>query len=264
MPSIKSWIEHQTRRTRKSIRSAHFVFKLERGDLRLFDPEKFTQWRRRLDAVYADMHELVGMKPYGGRRIKIKSKRGLSVWAYAGNPILWSQSAIPEQISAVNNGGDWSFGIIHEISHDFDSPSWNFDPEFFANLKLIYALEQNPEAIVCTNLSGKAHYLSSDGIPVFYKTDSPGAYVKSFARGIYHNDGMNYVFILIKDHIGWEPFKRTFRYFHNNAGFLAHGSNAKRLNLFIEKLTEYSGCDISRMISPHDRAVYESHLGPSK
>ena len=51
-----------------------------------------------------------------------------------------------------------------------------------------------------------------------------------------------YTLIRIKNEIGWEPFKLTYRELYETETSLT--SNWQKFNLFLDKLSEYSGTNV--------------------
>ncbi|EPR12591.1 M60 family metallopeptidase [Ruminiclostridium papyrosolvens] len=197
-----------------------------------------TRWIGHLDNAYNKYYELVGTKPFNGANIGIMSSHiYLGYWAIAGNPINWNQPYVAEEIGRINLNDDWSFGILHEIGHDFDQESWNWDAEFWANTKMYYILEQLGGKVWQNNM----YYVGSQ-LENYYRTDASGSYNNSIARGTYSGDGVTYCFIRIKNTIGWEPFKQTFRYFTSSG--VNPSTKVAKFDLFLDKLSEYSGYNV--------------------
>lgn len=197
-----------------------------------------ARWIGHLDNAYDKYYELVGTKPYSGVKIGIMSAHIYpGYWAIAGNPINWNQPYVAEEIGRINANDDWSFGILHEIGHDFDQDSWNWDAEFWANTKMYYVIEQ---------LGGKVwqnytYYIGSQ-LADYYRAGASGSYNNTIARGTFSGDGLTYCFIRIKNAIGWQPFKSTFRYFTSSG--VVPATKVAKFDLFLDKLTEYSGYNV--------------------
>jgi pimeloyl-ACP methyl ester carboxylesterase len=172
-----------------------------------------------------------------------------------------SSFAVTGQILAINADDDWSYGIIHEIGHDFDDARWNFDAEFFANLKVSYVVDTNTSARVWTGRINSVPYINYANLPAFYKTYAPGAYDNTVATGTYHNDGLNYTFLKIKNQIGWNPFKQTFRYFNSLPAADVPTTNLGKLNLFLSKLMDYSGYNVFSLLTAQEKNVYQTRFG---
>ena len=214
---------------------------LEPGDLTNITDGNMKQWVINLDKTYNAYLYLTGYQPYPGQKISILSVTQYpGGWAVAGNPIKWMQTYVGPELARINTSGDWSFGILHEIGHDFDLAAWNFDAEFWANTKMYYAIE---------TLNGKvwegSKYYTGSELKTYYQTDAGGSYDKTLKLGVYSGDGLTYKFIYIKDQIGLEPFRQTFRYFASLAQDPA--TKLDKFNLFIDKLTAYSGQNVRNM-----------------
>ncbi len=211
---------------------------LESSQWSIFTGTNDTRWISHLDNAYDKYYELIGTKPYNGTAIGIKSAHIYpGYWAIAGNPINWNQPYIADEISKINTYDDWSFGILHEIGHDFDQEGWNWNAEFWANTKMYYVIEQLGGKIFQNN----TFYVGAQ-LENYYKTDASGSYANTIVKGTYSGDGLTYCFIRIKNVIGWEPFKRTFRYFTSSG--TNPSSKVAKFDLFLDKLTEYSGYNV--------------------
>jgi hypothetical protein len=104
-------------------------------------------------------------------------------------------------------------------------------------------------------------YINSSNLLAFYKTYAPGAYDKTVALGTYDNDGLNYTFLKIKNQIGWEPFKQTFRYFNALSATAIPTTNLGKLNLFLSKLKDYSGTNVFSLLTAQEMSVYQAKFG---
>jgi len=237
----------------------HIFFNLEANDIAQFAPGKYTQWISRLDDVYEYYQDLTGYTPYNGDKIEIKSTReNINAWALSGNPILWAREWVPLQVSVINQYGDISFGITHEISHDFDTYKWNFDAEFWANFKMCYALYRN--GLTVCRPYGVPNYTNST-IKEYYRNDADESYNHVMATSVYHHDALTYTFLQIKDIIGWEPFQQTFAFFNELAYAQIPTTNLGKLNLFLSKLKDFSGTNVFTVFTTQDRAIYEAQFG---
>ncbi|MFD2115585.1 S8 family serine peptidase [Paenibacillus yanchengensis] len=233
---------------------------LESVDTSVITSGNFTRWLNHLDTVYLAYQDLVDIVPYGGQKIEIKSTRNNhpGYWATSGNPILWSQIGVKKELMSINNNDDWSFGITHEISHEFDQNVWNFNGEFWANFKMYYAIEQNNGIVY----HGGVKYTGSQ-LKNYYKTDSQWSYDKTFALGTYHHDALTYSFIKLKDIIGWAPFKSTFRELSTIPANQLPTSNSGKFNLFISTLKHFSNYDVLSVFSASEKQLITNALGGS-
>jgi hypothetical protein len=230
---------------------------LESNQWSAFTGTNDARWINHLDNAYNKYTELVGTTPFNGSNIGIMSAHIYSGWwAIAGNPIKWNQPYVRDGLVTSNADDDWSFGILHEIGHDFDVGGWNWDAEFWANTKMYYVLEQLGGKVSQNN----TYYVGSQ-IENYYKTDASGSYDNTIANGTFSGDGLTYCFIRIKNAIGWEPFKQTFRYFTSSG---ANPSTAVgKFNLFLDKLTEYSGYNVRSTFLPGELYTIEQNYNPS-
>jgi NPCBM/NEW2 domain/Peptidase M60, enhancin and enhancin-like len=227
-----------------SVTGEHVILEASSGNLKhLKDPKA---WVAKLDAAYLAYKDLVGATPYKGRKITVREvARYPGGWAVAGNPIKWHKPYLKPTFLQINKG-DWSFGILHELGHDFDMDySWVWEAEFFANLKMAYVAEK---------LKIKVHqrkwydYAKKDGprLEDYYRMmarkQGAGEVVENWFR---HNDPSVHHFLQIKKKIGWEPFKATFREFAKLNRKDIPRDAAKKFNLFAHYLGRFSKQDLS-------------------
>jgi hypothetical protein len=217
-------------------------------DLKSISEEHLARWIGHLDGAYEAMADLVGHAPFGGAKIGFYP----CSWycgggLVAGNPIYWyrGKDYVPRMLAEVDKTDDWSFGHLHEMGHDFDEDgAWNFDGEFWANIKLYYAIE---------TLNGRlGDYVGRDHMR-FWK----GLYDKLWrdpdpAKRTGEHDGLQYVTLLMEEETGWEPFKETFRWFHALPQNQREMTPWQQFRLFYDKLTEFSGVDAWSYFEPQD------------
>ncbi|WP_157890125.1 S8 family serine peptidase [Paenibacillus sp. DMB5] len=235
----------------------HVFTNLEIYDTNVLSTANHTRWLTHLDKVYESLLDLVGTAPYSAQKIEIKSTRNYpGGWAVSGNPILWYQKYIKDELVRVNNYDDWSFGIMHEISHNFDSSNWNFDAEFWANTKMYYAVEQNNSIVTMNGTQYTGSQLKN-----YYKSVSDYGYDKMMASNSYHNDFLTYTFIRLKDIIGWQPFKSTFRDINALSASSVPSTKIGKLNLFLSKLKEKSNYDVLSSFSTKELQLIGNAFG---
>jgi len=121
-------------------------------------PEKLAVWLSNLDRMYEQYVDLMsGHTPFEGRKMVIRSFAGIAAWAYAGYPIQWNAAYVPGQLLDFANDGDWSFGILHEMGHNFGghiggfgmgNTSYNWNEELFANFRMYLALTKVSDGTV--------------------------------------------------------------------------------------------------------------------
>lgn len=193
--------------------SEHFILITEKKLIPTSD-DVVKGWLAKLDKIYDAYVELFsGRKPYNGNKIKIRSDE-INAWAYAGNPIQWNQNYIAETMMTVAKG-DWCFGIMHEIGHDFAPGNFNefsatyafdFNEEVFANWRMYYAIEKcNPTIIT----NGKT-YIGKDIIGL-YKSDTSNCYDKILAqhRSEEMGNALTYCLWRIREKYGWDVWINT-------------------------------------------------------
>lgn len=234
------------------IEGKHIDLFIDEELTRNISKDNLKKWVKNLDKYYKALVDLTGVKPFKGNKIAILSDNSHDYWATAGNPIRWNKKYISSELEKVNKGDDWSFGILHEISHDFDTEGFNWNGEMFSNIKMCYALERTDGWV--KNHNGKKYH----GIEMskFYYDGVDNAYVNSIQKGKYHIDGHTYIFLRLKNEIGWEPFKRTFRYFNESKTNPRHPKD--KYNLFMEKLSDYSGIDVRSKYSKDELDIIEN------
>jgi len=123
-------------------------------------PDQMALWLSNLDSYYEQLVDLMsGFTPFGGNKIVIRSDANLpgNIWAYSGNPIRWSSRVISGTLNRFVTVGDWAFGMLHEIGHNFanyiggygsGNNCYNWNEEMFANFRMYLALTQLPNATV--------------------------------------------------------------------------------------------------------------------
>ena len=212
------------------IEGNNIYLNLEITDLTSITSTNLNKWVNRLDSAYEAYEDLVGFTPYNGEKMGIISTRQYpGGWAVAGNPIKWYQIYVSSELANINNYDDWSFGILHEIGHNFDIEGWNFNAEFWANTKMYYIVE-------ALNAKKKVNNTEVE-LAQLYRAGYFDSYTKTILpRTSYHHDALTYCFIRIKDRIGIEPFKATFRHFVNTGE--NPPTNIAKFNRFLELLQE--------------------------
>lgn len=188
--------------------SEHFNLIAEKSLISI-SQQNIDSWLKKLDKVYDSYVELFsGRKPFGGRKTKIRAA-DIPAWAYAGNPIQWNSKYIVETLNNTLKG-DWCFGLMHEIGHNFApgnfeefkaTYAFDFNEEVFANWRMYYALEKN-DAVVLNN--GKT-YVGKE-IVALYKSDTDNCYDKVLAarRPVEMGNALTYCLWRIKEKYGWQ------------------------------------------------------------
>jgi hypothetical protein len=217
-------------------------------DTRGISSEHLARWIGHLDQAYEAMADLTGHVPFGGARIGFYP----TTWdcgggLVAGNPIYWQRGSnwVPEALREIDQKDDWSFGPLHEIGHDFDEDgAWNFDGEYWANVKLYYAIE---------TLGGRAGEYVGAGQLAYWKDQFERDWRNDdAAKRTASHDGLEYVTILMRKQIGWEPFRETFRWFLTLPAAEREMTPWARFKLFYDKLSEFSGVNVWAYFSQED------------
>jgi len=204
--------------------------------------EQLAAWLSNLDRVYEAYADLIGHTPNEGNKIVIQSV-GPEIRAWArgevgGNHIYWNSSYVSETLNAFVNDGDWSFGILHEMGHNFDKasePNWGFQLEITANFKAFYVLDVIPECKY--DLRGLKYSLQEmyDDIYAWSVQDDgdDDRFGDKITLGVFN----------VARKYGWGVLKQTFRSYWDNSypysGFLCN--DAQKYNKFIDRLQYFSG-----------------------
>jgi len=208
----------------------------------LSDPFK---WLEKLDLAYQAYSELVGGVPFNGKPVIIQEVEdypgGLAI---AGYPILWFGRYIDRPTFSRIEKGDWQFGILHEMGHVFDLDGrWVWHGEFFANFKMVYVADRWKAKIWHW---GK-WYDHSKGkrLDDFYKemAKKEGELEKINSKDWpdHYTDPDTYHFCALKNIIGWEPFKKTFRSFLKLPPSKIPKDPTGKYKIFVKLLTKFSG-----------------------
>ncbi|MCD6368917.1 MAG: M60 family metallopeptidase [Thermoproteales archaeon] len=228
------------------VEGRHIVLVIKKRNFDLFkDP---LDWIRKLDMAYEAYAELVGDVPYNGAKIVIEEvDKYPGGWAVAGNPIKWYSPYIPDAIKQVNEG-DWLFGILHEIGHDFDLDyRWVWNAEFSANFKMVYVAEKLKAKIkeygVWYDYSDPNGKTLDDFYAMMAAKTGETNVLKDWLR---HNDAATDKFLKVKNMIGWEPFKKTYRAWLNLSSDEIPKTPEEKLNLFVYYLCVFSGKDLTQ------------------
>ena len=254
---------------------------LEEADKTLASDEDFNNWLENMDKVYNAYKDLTGYTPYNSKKIIMKSTRdnlndymgiqdGKNYWwvifgHYGGGNVFRHSRAFYQGHMRRLKRGDWGDTPMHELSHVFDSDKWIFDAETLSQLKIYYAMElfnarvYRPDRFAST---GGGWYTGTNYYTLLKKERFLDSYQASFARNRYSSEGFAAVLIELERKInGWEPFKKTFRYFGSLPDSQMPQADGDKLNLFLTKLKDYSGRDVLGFMSRSDKSIVEAHFG---
>lgn len=255
--------------------------KIETADKALASSSDFDTWLSRMDKAYNAYKDLTGYTPYNSKKIVMESTRdnlndymgitdGHNYWTVIYGYYTWG-STVFKHARAFYQGhlrrlsqGDWGDTPMHELSHVFDNYIWNFDPETLAQLKLYYVIEQLNAKVYRPDRydnSSNGWYTKSNYYDLLRHDRYLDGYDDSFGNGTYASEGFASILIDIQKVIGWNPFKKTFRYFSSLSSKQIPYDNGDKLTLFLTKLKDYSGVDVLNYISSRDKRIIESHFG---
>lgn len=230
----------------------HVRLILDKEDLRAVKEASLARWIGQLDQAFEKYQELVGFGPFNGERIGIVSVRQYpGGWAVAGNPIRWMQRFVGEELRRVEDNGDWSFGLLHELGHNFDHGSWNWEAEFWANLKMFYMVENLDATVFQRGVPYRGAELER-----YYALRTQEAK----AQGRFEFDSLVYRFIKISQKIGWKPFQQTFREFLILPADDVPTTRIAKFNFFLDWLTKFSKADVRALFPAEEMSQVSNAL----
>ena len=127
-------------------KTVEFIIKAD--DFSKEETDKLSTWSEDLQLYRQQLYQLTGERqPYDGKTIFDFTEQ-IDYYGLAGNPIFMNSSNLTKDLSTDKSVCIWKY--IHEMSHTFDGiegsyigNTWNFDSELFANLKMLYVMENN-------------------------------------------------------------------------------------------------------------------------
>lgn len=209
--------------------SEHLRLVVDKEDVRISDAA-IDAWLANLDKVYEAYEELFsGMVPFDGKITTIRAST-ISAWAFAGNPIQWNRDYVAEALSLVARG-DWCFGLMHEIGHNFapymndGTYTFDFNEELFANFRMFYALEKLNATVITTAsvpqedgtyVSQERTYKGAELLKL-YESETTNCFDRTVKAGKAEEMGnaLCYMLIKIKEKYGWELYQKAFLDLYN-------------------------------------------------
>ena len=252
--------------------------RMETSDKNLATPSDFNTWLDRMDDTYYAYKELTGYTPFNSKKIEMRSTRdNLNeyfdivdgenyYWVVYGyfdgtNVFKYGQAYYKGLVKRLQYD-DWGWLTIHEMSHVFDSYRWAFDVETLAQFKSYYVMEQlDANVYDCNENESVSWYEGEEYYDYLRSNRFMQSYANSFGIGEYASEGFAALLIDIQKEIGWEPFKKTFRYFNSLSSSQVLYDEGEILKLFLTKLKDYSGEDVLDIISNRDTGVIEEWYG---
>lgn len=252
---------------------------MEEEDKELATNENFDTWLNRMDLVYDNLHELTGYTPFNSQKIIMQSTRenlndyfeiedGNDYWwvifgCFDGTHIFKHGQAYYRGHMRRLSEDDWGDAAIHELCHVFDDWKWIFDAETLAQFKIYYIMEKLNAKIYRPDRyddDSEGWYEGDEYYDLLKYDRFLDSYDQSFNNGYYASEGFSVILIDIKNEIGWEPFKQTFRYFSKLSWSQIPDTDGEVLKLFLTKLREFSGHDILDYISDRDKGIIEEEF----
>ncbi|MDL2288345.1 hypothetical protein LJC32_03070 [Oscillospiraceae bacterium OttesenSCG-928-F05] len=238
-------------------------FQLDKVFTDLMGASRLNRYLDKTNNGYDHMYTLVGgAKPFDANKMGLHMDQATPPDAHSGNPIMWNWSAAVGSAYAMSRfNADTDETTFHEIGHNFDSWKWTFEAEALAELKVYYYYAMTGESVIVNynnRITGGSGYLE------FLKSGTlrgPQNYDASIPNGIYSQYGLAYNLGCIANQIGWGPFRTTFRYFDSLAYDSVPSTRIGKFNLFLAKLSDYSGQDVFAMLNAQEKAVYGAHFG---
>lgn len=232
-----------------SVEGKHIILTVHAEDMALLDDPK--AWVDKLDRAYEALADLVGDVPFDGEKITITSADELhGAWARCGNPIKWKREYIGKSFQENVNKGDWLFGIVHEISHNFDLDyRWVWEAEISANFKMDYVFDKT-KAVVFSR--GKVcDYSDPDGLRLtdLYR-ESELARITSdrMLNGGWGRDPYHRKLTEMVDEIGWEPIKQAYRWMSMLGPDELRQDGLSKRSLFIRAIDEHTDFNLADLV----------------
>ncbi len=254
--------------------------RMEAEDKELASSADFNLWLDRMDMAYNTFKELTGNTPYDSKKIEMRSTRenlneymgvedgngnGTVVMGYATDSNVFRLGRVYYRGHMRRlSQDDWGETAMHEMSHVFDHDNWIFDWETLAQFKLYYVMEQLDAKIYRLNHynnSSEGWYTGDTYYDLMRHDSTINSYDETFGQGFYDPDAFAVILIDIQREIGWEPYKKTFRYLSSLSKDQVPNSDGEVLKLFLTKLKDFSGEDVLSYINARDTGIIEDEYG---
>ena len=248
--------------------SEHFRLVINDSEKSISDTQIDT-WLSHLDIMYEQYQDLMsGLTPYEGKKITISSVPNIWAWAFAGNPIQWNSEYISSSLLQFVNYGDWLFGILHEIGHDFGdigthNNAYNWNEELFANMRMYLALIKT-NGIARMN---DHNYVGAEIADYYHNTFANNGFINN--DGELNGDATQYTLCRLGnayqqngDH-GYHLFKCAFEYIFSNSAPIGsdNWNNWQRFSYFMDVLSQCAGEDVRATFSQNELISIQSALG---
>ena len=230
----------------------HFVLHLYRDEVELATRAGVERMMANVDAVCEAYKELTGYDPGGEDRQSAwaPDKWPLDALGWSGNPLLWTGDRDWIKTNWPREGYCAEV-FLHELAHNYDHPNFMFHTHF-NELKMYYALE--------TLDLGIAEDGWTRGAETRHRWEVRTQ--RNRELGIIDEGVQTYKNTLIRDQIGWEPFKRTFRYFLALPPDQVPPTPWGKFKLWHDKLSEFSGWDCWSVYTPEELQYVREYYTP--
>ena len=200
---------------------------------------RLQQWANDLETAYETFSELTNFRPF--RDITVEAYLppaypDYAGWVFPGTDIIHVNRAhFASGLQKLRkHSNDWNFCVLHEMGHMFDTDKpWNFESELMTDLKVAYVLEKNQASAVLAEFNEDE---------IFHGGEIAEAYrrLSGDLSKEYDIFACTKRFLDIKDHVGWEPFRKTFHMLQKDCSSYIGISPRKKFDLFIGGLSYYS------------------------
>jgi hypothetical protein len=243
--SAAAWAAGQTPEM-ATVEGEHIILKVHAEDMKLLDDPK--AWVDKLDRAYEALADLVGAVPFDGEKITILSADELhGAWARCGNPIKWKREYIAKSFQENVNKGDWLFGIVHEMSHNFDLDyRWVWEAEIMANFKMDYVFEQT-KAVVFSH-DQVCDYSDPDGLrltDIYRKNELARITSDRMLHGGWGRDPYHRKLTEMVERIGWEPIKQAYRWLNTLGPDELRQDGLSKRSLFVRAIDEHTDFNVA-------------------
>ncbi len=230
--------------------SKYLVLNLYKDEVTEATPEGVEEMLAKVDRMCEAYTELTGYTPGTTKQSAWSTKtHDIEALGWSGNPVLWSAS--PELMREWRNPDFLAEIFLHEYAHNWDNDRWTFHVHF-NELKMYYALEQLDLGIY------------EDGW-----TKGPGTLNRWIVRSHSQREQgrcdevvQEYRNMLLAREVGWEPFKKTYRYFLELPAEEVPKDAWSKFELWHQKLSEFSGQDAFAIYEPGELDFVRAYYAP--
>jgi hypothetical protein len=248
-------ISIQCNRQTQRFQSDHFILDLYPAKVAAATPAAVTAVVARTEKGIKALAELTGQSTLFSTTKQIGwSPDWVTGAGVAGYPFLW-------QSDATWMATNWHLAdylpeiFAHEIGHNYDSAHWDFTGD-----ELVHNAEFN---------EFKAYYIYETlNYAIAEGGYARGADTRRRPKAVYDDkwgnqrcmgqEALIYKSILIRDQIGWEPFRQTYRDLLAMPDATVPATAWGRIQLWYDKLARYSGKDVWGMFTPEERAAMQT------